>query len=157
MLKGSLYYYITSKDDLLMQIINEVHQDAFAEMSDVFEGQAPAVERLRQFIVKHVGYCAAHQAWIGVYLHEYKALPPVKRRRVMRMRDRYEDQVRRLIEHGKLEGSIRSEVDTKLAARGILGMANWLYHWYTPRGPLSPKRIGETFADMALRGVCTPQ
>lgn len=155
MLKGSLYYYISSKDDLLFQIINDVHLDAFGYVTDIFEGTGPAAERLREFVRRHVAYCASHQTWMGVYLHEYKALPDDMRQKVTDMRDRYEHQVGDIVEQGKREGVFRKDIDTRTTVRGILGMCNWLYHWYSARGPLKPEQIGEDFADMVLHGIET--
>lgn len=155
MLKGSLYYYISSKDELLFQIINDVHQDAFGYVADIFEGAEPARERLREFIRRHVAYCASHQTWMGVYLHEYKALPDGLRRKVTDMRDRYEHQVGDIVEQGKRDGVFRADIDTRTTVRGILGMCNWLYHWYSANGPLRPEQIGEDFADMVLMGIET--
>lgn len=153
MLKGSLYYYISSKDELLFQIINDVHLDAFGYVADVFGSTEPADQRLREFVRRHVAYCASHQTGMGVYLHEYKALPEDMRRKVTEMRDRYEHQVGEIVEQGKRSGVFRAQIDTRTTVRGILGMCNWLYHWYSARGPLSPDQIGEDFADMVLHGI----
>lgn len=153
MLKGSLYYYISSKDALLLQIITEVHEEAFGSLQEVLDTDLPAADRLRQFIVGHAEYCAHHQTGMGVYLHEYKAVKGPAKVKVMAMRDRYEEALADIIRRGQEEGSIRRDLDPKMSVRLILGMTNWLYHWYSPSGPKTPTQIGEAMADMALRGV----
>jgi hypothetical protein len=58
-----------------------------------------------------------------------------------------------IIKDGQKSGSFRKNVNPKLTVKLILGMVNWLYHWYSPSGPLKPEQIGEAMADMALRGI----
>ena len=153
MLKGSLYYYISSKSDLLLEIITQVHEQAFRDLTGVLEADVPTEERLRLFIIHHTKYCTSHLTYMGVYLHEYKALEGRARTRVINMRDRYEAAVCDLIAAGQEDGSFRRDVDARLAAKLVLGMINWLYHWYSPRGPLTPPQIGNSIADLVLRGL----
>lgn len=153
MLKGSLYYYISSKHDLLLDIINDVHARAFANIEDLVETEVAPADRLRQFIIRHAVYCATHQTGMGVFLHEYKAVEEADVASVMALRDRYETLLRDIIREGHASGSFRSDVDARITVKLILGMINWLYHWYSPKGPLTPQQIGEAMADMALRGI----
>jgi AcrR family transcriptional regulator len=155
MLKGSLYYYIDSKQKLLLQIITDVHTEAFAQLKDVIDSDAAPPVRLREFIVSHAVYCATHRTGMGVFLHEYKSVEGPAKARVMAMRDRYEQLVSGIIRDGQKDGSFRKDVDPKLTVRLILGMINWLYHWYSESGPLTPEEIGNAMADMALRGIET--
>lgn len=153
MLKGSLYYYIDSKNELLVEILNDVHEQAFGLLQEVRDSDIPAPERLRDFVVRHAIYCATHLTGMGVYLHEYKAVEGPARLKVIEMRDRYEMVLRELIVAGQAEGSFRPDADPQLATKLVLGMINWLYHWYSPGGRLSPEQIGQAMADMVLRGL----
>ena len=103
----------------------------------------------------HAVYCATHRTGMGVFLHEYKSVEGRAKARVMAMRDRYEQLVSGIIKDGQKDGSFRKDVDAKLTVRLILGMINWLYHWYSESGPLNPEQIGQAMADMALRGIKT--
>jgi len=62
-----------------------------------------------------------------------------------------------LIEAGQQDGLIRAEVNPKLAALSILGSVNWVYRWFRPGGEFTARQIGEQFADLALRGIATPE
>lgn len=66
-------------------------------------------------------------------------------------RDIYDFYVR-CISAGIASGEFR-EVDPKVAAFAVIGMANWTTRWYSPSGPRSPREIGEIIADMALHGL----
>jgi hypothetical protein len=34
---------------------------------------------------------------------------------------------------------------------------NWVYRWFRPGGEFTARQIGEQFADLALRGIATPE
>jgi hypothetical protein len=43
--------------------------------------------------------------------------------------------------------------DAKVAALAILGMVNWIYEWYRPRGRLRPEALAQELAERAVRSV----
>jgi AcrR family transcriptional regulator len=153
MLKGSLYYYISTKDDLLIEIIDKVHIENEAYMADLFESSAGAAVRLREFIRRHVQFFTENHTWVAVYLHEYKAVPPELRSKYAAKRDHYERKVVDIIEQGQREGVFRVDIDSRTTTRAILGMCNWMYHWHRPQGGLSPEQLGAAFADLMLQGI----
>jgi hypothetical protein len=64
--------------------------------------------------------------------------------------------MRRLFEDVIAEGIKRRELsasDTKIAALAIIGMCNWTYEWYRPRGRLTPTALADELADRAVASV----
>ena len=53
-LKGSLYYYITSKEDLLFEILQDVHEQGFRTSSGSRRRSGDALQRIRAFVTLHV-------------------------------------------------------------------------------------------------------
>jgi hypothetical protein len=43
--------------------------------------------------------------------------------------------------------------DEKIATLAILGMCNWIFEWYRPRGRLRPDDLANELADRAVRSV----
>jgi hypothetical protein len=35
----------------------------------------------------------------------------------------------------------------------LLGMCNWIYSWYDPKGPISPEQLAEMIFEMFIGGV----
>jgi AcrR family transcriptional regulator len=153
MLKGSLYYYISSKEDLLRQIFEQVNQGALEVVRDVFESDAPADHRLHDLILQQTVFFCRYHIWIGVFLHEYKSVEGPIRTRYLKLRSDYEANVRNIIAAGQAEGLFRPELDVALTTRALLGMTNWLYTWYSPAGRQKPQEIGEAYADLALQSL----
>lgn len=154
-LKGSLYYYISGKEDLLHQIFEQVHQGALEAVRGVFESDAPADRRLHDLIVRQTVFYCRYHVWIGVFLHEYKSVAGPMKSRYLKMRSEYETNVRSIIAAGQAEGLFRPELDVPLTTRALLGMTNWLYTWYSPKGQQKPEEIGEAYADLALQSLLT--
>jgi len=41
----------------------------------------------------------------------------------------------------------------QVVSYGLLGMLNWLYKWYDPRGRLGVREVAEQFSTLALAGL----
>ena len=156
MLKGSLYYYIQSKEDLLYDVIKTVHEEGLANIESLAAGEGNALERLRNVIVGHIDHECRNMTKTAVFLHELQALSPERQAEIIGDEHAYRRVFVALIEAGQQDGLIRAEVNPKLAALSILGSVNWVYRWFRPGGEFTARQIGEQFADLALRGIATP-
>ncbi|MEV0104879.1 TetR/AcrR family transcriptional regulator [Nocardia sp. NPDC050799] len=150
-LKGSLYYYIRSKDDLLYEVIRSVYWEGVANFRRLSTGDGTAAERLFAAVVGHVKYLTDNLIQTTVFLHEFERLSPARRRELSTLA--YDELVRDLVVEGQAEGSFRGDVDASLVALAILGAANWVYRWYQDSGPSDGAQIGEVFADLFISGL----
>jgi AcrR family transcriptional regulator len=157
MLKGSLYYYIQSKEDLLFDVISAVHKDGLAVVRARADTPGDALERLRHVIVGHVEHTCANLVATAVFLHELSALPPERRLEVLGTEHAYQAVFRDLIELAQKDGLVRADVDPRLAALSVLGSTNWVYRWFRPGGDFSAEQIARELAEMAIRGIATPE
>lgn len=155
MLKGSLYYYITSKDDLLYAVISEVHRAGLANIESLAAAEGNALQRLRGVIVGHIEHECRYLTGTAVFLHELQALAGDRQEEIIGGEHAYRGVFRHLIEDGQREGLIRAAVDPKLAALSVLGSINWVYRWFQPGGEYTARQIGEQFADLIIRGLAT--
>lgn len=151
-LKGSLYYYIDKKEDLLFQIVEGVHRGLAENLIEV-EAVTDPVERVRTFIAAHVNFITQNLSAVRVFLHDFRALSPTKRDEIVGERDAYEGRLRELLDDAQKAGALRSDLDMELVVLAIFGMMNWMYQWYSPGGRKPPEEIGWTFAEMALAGL----
>jgi AcrR family transcriptional regulator len=156
-LKGSLYYYITSKEDLLYEIIQGVHEEALRNLERTRAVEGNALARLRAFAVIHFTYNAENRVKTAVFFQDFRSLGPERRKTIVDERDVYDNFVRDLIREGQEEGLICPDIDAKLAAITILGMLNWIYHWYRPGGSQTASEIAEAYGDFVVAGLaCNP-
>jgi AcrR family transcriptional regulator len=156
-LKGSLYYYIDTKEDLLFAIIQEVHETALEglEASRAVDGNA--LVKIRTFVLNQVRHIASHVERAGVFFQDFRSLSEDRRKLIIEERDIYERFLRELIEQGQRESVICPDLDPKFATLAILGTFNWMYQWYRPSGERTPDEIATIFADFLLPTLaCDP-
>jgi len=153
--KGSLYYYIESKEQLLFQIAELVPPTFIANVRALLEDtQLTAEQKVRTAIRRHLELFETETglAWSRVFLREYRALPDEHRGKLLEQRWQYENVFRRLIADGVQRGEF-APVDITMVTRAILGMCNWAIEWYSPKGKLSTEEIASIFSDLILKGL----
>jgi AcrR family transcriptional regulator len=153
-LKGSLYYYIETKEDLLYDIVREVHQTAEASLFQVDEAEGDALVKIRAFVHSLLLFNAGNLSKVAVFFHDYRSLSPERQLTIIAERDRTDELLRRLIRQGQAEGTICPDISPKIAGIGILGLLNWIYHWYRPDGGgVSAAELAEAYADFVVAGL----
>lgn len=151
--KGSLYHYITSKEDLLHGITEYAHE-FFARLTEAAdESGVTVMAEIERRLRLHAEFTARHFHITAVFYNERAALSPDRQERVLRTRDAYEGRLRQLVRDGQAAGEIAADLDPRMAVFGILGMVNWITHWYRPGGPLGPEQIGDIFSTMGVRAL----
>ena len=155
-LKGSLYYYIDSKEDLLFRMLLEVHEDAKAVVTETAALDLPPLERLRIYVQRHVEYNASNLAKIAVYYHDFGLLTPKRKKAIIGQRKFYETFVRGLIVDAQERGEVDDAIDPILVSNAIFGLVNWIYTWYNPKGSITPEYLGELYAEIAVSGITSP-
>jgi AcrR family transcriptional regulator len=149
-LKGSLYYYIESKEHLLFRIVDEVHRQSTEILEEVQALDVPAIEGLRVYIERHVEWYLRNIKEVSVFFREWRHLTGEHLEIVVQRRRGYDRAIRDLITAAKNDGDLGESVDEKYAALYMLAAVNAVPHWYSPGGRDSPKAIATAFADMTV-------
>ncbi|HUQ42377.1 MAG TPA: TetR/AcrR family transcriptional regulator [Candidatus Limnocylindrales bacterium] len=152
LLKGSLYHYIRSKEDLLARLFDGALEDTVRTLDEIASRDAAPTERLREMVKAYVRSVTENIDAVGLYLREWRSLPAPELAR-LRARRRA---MRALFEQVIADGSRRREfagIDEKISALAILGMCNWLFEWYRPRGRLRSGALADELAERAVRSV----
>jgi TetR/AcrR family transcriptional regulator, cholesterol catabolism regulator len=148
---GSLYAHISSKEELLFEIIDsyiDLHQ---REMQRTMRSDESPVEKLKQVIHCQVTVIGENLEASKVYFHEWRNLDAKWQAMIVAKRDEFEEGIRGLITECIDVGEF-PPLDVPMAARAMLGMSNWTYEWYSPDGPLSPAEVAEEFASYIIDG-----
>ena len=151
--KGSLYHYIGSKEDLLVQVFERAMGSLLNDIeSIVSDTSLNATEQLRQLMHAHVCAVAANREALTVYLHDFRALAGEALVRVRQQRERYRALVEQVIRRGVEGGELRTP-DIGIDTLAVLGMCNWVVQWYRPDGRLNPAHIADRFSELVLEGL----
>ncbi len=153
-LKGSLYHYIETKEDLLFRLLEELHDEVQAILEEVAaaEGLKP-LERLELYIRRQVLFNLENLPRVAVYYNDYERLSPDRRSQIVARRKVHERYVTEVIEEAQRGGDANPDLDARLLSNFIHGAFIWTYRWYRSGGKISRDKVADTCAEFALRGV----
>jgi TetR/AcrR family transcriptional regulator, cholesterol catabolism regulator len=150
---GSLYHHFTSKDEMVDEIISGYNRDLVARSIDAVEGVKP-LEGLRR-LVRTVFYMIENNRAAAAILRN----DGVHLRQLARFAylDEVAEQIRRIwlgvIEEGKTEGQVRSDVDSDVIYRFILDSIS---NWNSPRGAVGLAEMSEFYIGLIFEGLSGP-
>jgi len=149
--QGALYYYFPSKTDLLYAC-QAISLDRLSEGARRIAAEdATAAERLRRLVHHHLEVVLDVLGGSAAHL-EFGALPPDRRREIVKRRDAYERTIRRVIRDGAHDGTLRA-VDPKTSSMALLGALNWTVVWWRPEGKRTAADLARAYADLFLGGL----
>jgi AcrR family transcriptional regulator len=150
--KGSLYYYIDSKEELLRRLLERATSVLGAQIDEIYAADLSPVDKLRRALENHAETMMNNLNLVAVYLYEYRNLPPQRLEEALVVRKHYESILAQILEDGIASGDFRP-VNVKMTVFGLLGMLNWTHQWFSPGGEFSAKEIAALLVDLALHGL----
>jgi AcrR family transcriptional regulator len=153
-LKGSLYHYIDTKEDLLFRLMESVHLDVQALMVEIkaVEGLS-AIERLHLFVRRQVTYNLANLPRIAVYYHDMDRLSEERAKVVAGWRRANSRYVSDLIKEAQATGEADPDVDAAMLTNFFFSPVIWTYRWYRQGGRLGREATAEACADFVVSGL----
>jgi AcrR family transcriptional regulator len=150
--KASLYHHVSSKQEILVDVLDQALLILTEDIQAVMGQPIPADKKLRLAMRVYLKDMLDNRDQASVLLLEHRSLEPELHDRHIPHRDRFERLWRDLIQEGVSE-SIFICADPAITARALLGVMNWAVTWYRPDGSLRPEEIAEQFADLFLKGL----
>lgn len=152
---GSLYAHISSKEQVLWEIISRVAASFDHAVRPIAESDGPATERIRQMVHAHIDVVVRHLSHATVFFQDWRHLKDERRVEVLALRDRYEMLFRQVIAAGMATGEF-AERDPRLAAAYLLTAMNAIPSWYRTDGSRSAAQIADHYADLTIAGLLHP-
>jgi AcrR family transcriptional regulator len=150
MLKGSLYYYIHSKEDLLIRIFDDSHREATEIVHAVGAMDVPAVQRIELFVQRHTEWFLKHLKRASLYAREWQYLTGDFKAKVRRQRAYYDQFLIDLIKEAQADGDVPADINPVYASNFILGAINTVSDWYRTTGPDKSRVVTASYALLAL-------
>ncbi|WP_214409188.1 TetR/AcrR family transcriptional regulator [Sphaerisporangium fuscum] len=145
---SAMYYYASSKDELLEAVMRRTLDVLTTSSRDTLDGLDDPADRLAALIAVHVAFHARNPRAARVADHEFRALTGETRKDVLGLRDAYEAVWESVLSEGVRAGVFEDR--GKVARLALLQMVTGVAHWYRPRGELGVLELCERFADMGL-------
>lgn len=154
-LKGSIYNYVDSKEELLLAVVEQPARALLAELEDLrADGGSSVTMRLRRLFRTQIRIFGDYYPSAFVYLRNVGR--PELSAKFSEFRDmdaRYMAAVESLIAEGAAGGEFALPAESRTVARAIVGMLDWMQAWFTPRDERDDEKLADDMFALALGGL----
>lgn len=144
--KGSIYYYIDRKQDLLFECHDLAMTMLLTSLEEIEASDLAPDMLLKEVIRAHIKILTGELNLLTVALGSDFLLEDGYASVIVQKRDSYEGHIRNIVREGINQGIFRP-VPEKMVVFLIMGAVNWIPRWYSDKGPLSIDGIADFFAD----------
>lgn len=155
-LKGSLYAHVDSKEDILLAVVEDIHQRFDANLKAVEALDVPPYERLLAFLTGHLQVALSALEYHIIYSRDWRSLSPHRYQAIRDRRDTYQSRLAGLLAAAQEAGRVRTDVDPTLLAITALTMLNSVHMWFKPGRGYTEADVRDAYLGVVLHGITTP-
>ena len=150
--KPSLYHHVSSKQEILLALLDRALELLLERISAISSQNIPPDQKLQEMIRAYLQILAENMDLSAVLLFEHRSLERKQHARHVPNRDRFEALWRDVLIEGVMAKSFHCE-NPALTTRAILGILNWTITWYHSDGPLEIDEIADHYSNLLLMGL----
>jgi AcrR family transcriptional regulator len=156
MRSGSPFYHFASKEEILFAVMEEGLRLGLARIESVLAQHTGPRARFVALMQAHFGTILEDGSdFVPVMLYEWRRLPPMYRKRLIAVKDRYDALWQGVIDELATAGLVRG--DARLARLLILGAVNFAATWFKRNGELSIEQLARASAEFFLLPAAEPR
>jgi AcrR family transcriptional regulator len=149
---GSLYNHISTKQELLFDLIQDHINELLRQLDRAMEGKQDPDEKLRAFVAFHVTYHMTRKREVFIANSELRSLEPKNYEAIVALRGAYEQRLATILAEG-VEQGVFEVGDIQVATFAIIALLTGLCTWYRPGGRLTREAIIAAHEKLVLSGV----
>jgi len=149
---GSLYNHISTKQELLFDLVQDHINELLRQLDRALEGKDGPVEKLRCFVAFHVLYHMTKKREVFIANSELRSLDQKNYDAIVALRGAYEQRLADILKEGVAAGAFEVS-DIQVATFAILALLTGLCTWYRPGGRLTKEAIVAAHEKLVLSGV----
>jgi AcrR family transcriptional regulator len=152
---GSIYYHFDSKETLAETVMNEGIEFVRASVKEALAARpknSDPLEDIGVAIKAHLRALRDSGDYASANIRCFAHVPDDMKRRLRRVRQRYDADWRKLIGRARLAKRLADHVDDEALRYGLLGAMNWTLEWLRSGGP-TPDDLGEMFFQIMFQGA----
>jgi AcrR family transcriptional regulator len=150
--KASLYHHVSSKQEILLALLDRALELLHEHISAVVVQKNPADKKLQEMTRTYLQLLTQNTDLSAVLLFEHRSLERKQHARHVPNRDKFEALWRDVISEGVAARLFKCD-DPALTARAILGVMNWTITWYHSNGSLEIDEIADHYSNLLLNGL----
>ena len=159
--RSTLYYYISSKEQLFDEVVRAVVEQNLQLVRRIADSPMPPRRKLRDMITALMSSYGEHYPLFYIFIREDLSHVSSDRtdwsHEMREMSRATATAMIEVIEQGYADGSLRRVGTPRVVAYGIFGIIGWTHRWFRPaKSDVSAEEIGKTYAEMILAGLESP-
>lgn len=149
---ASLYNHLSSKEELLQEMCFDIADQFFNAFQSAVASETTISKKLKAAIKAHIGVIARNVDASTVFFHEWMFLNEPELSRFKKLRSKYEQGFRDLIQKGIAEKDFK-EANVRLVTFTILSALNATYDLYKSKEKLDQEEIAENISNLLFKGL----
>jgi len=156
--RASIYYYVSSKDELFHESVEGVLDESIKLAKKLLaDGHLRSIERLRGiYVALMVSYEENYPAtfvYIQEQMHQVAGDETAWAQEIMTKTRAFDQILIGFIRGAIEEGDLRADLLPRLVENALFGMLNWTHRWFVPGGGMSGKEVGEALWSIFTNGM----
>lgn len=149
---GSLYNHISTKQELLFDLVQDHMNELLRQLDRALQGHARPIDKLRAFVAFHVTYHMTKKREVFIANSELRSLEPKNYDTIVALRGAYEQRLSEILSEGVSEGEFEIP-DIQVGTFAILALLTGICSWYRPGGRLSKEAIVAAHEKLVLSSI----
>jgi AcrR family transcriptional regulator len=150
--KASLYHHVTSKQEILLLILDRALELLLERICAITVQNIPPDKKLPLMMRAYMNILVENQDLAAVLLFEHRSLERKQHARHVPNRDKFEALWKDVIVEGVKTKTFKCD-DPALATRALLGIMNWTMTWFNPDGSLTIEQVSDQYSNLILNGL----
>jgi len=149
--KAAIYYHFKNKEEILYNIIIDDIDQLIFDLVEISKRKDDPIKELKKMIDVQVSYMSQKiNAKIvfedGNFLgNNYQKILRKRQKEIVEI---YNNKLKEIASVRKLK-----DINITVAKFSVLGIINWLYQWYNPKGKMSMEKIKENIIKIIFYGT----
>jgi TetR/AcrR family transcriptional regulator, fatty acid metabolism regulator protein len=154
---GTIYLYFQNKEDILVRLFDEVMSEHVVQAGEAVRALPSAPERLRAIAARHLSVLGANRDLAVVFQVELRRSTRFMERFTASWLHDYFELLDRVMEEGQRDGSLRADINRKLAAKMLFGaLDETVTSWVLSDRRYPLEELAAPVVDLFLRGAAAP-
>ncbi len=149
---ASLYNHIHSKQEILSLLIINIAEEFTRAMNSLQASNETAIGSLNKLIDFHIDITLRDPDAIACLNNDWMHLDKENRTYYVKMRDEYEENVRKIVKRGIDDGEIK-EHNIEVIVFSMLSTLRTFYLWYGRKMKLNPSEFKESLTHVLIQGI----
>lgn len=151
--QASLYYHISTKEDLLYRINRLTLETVEQHVRRAIENHHNSRHRLGGLIQAHLQGLFENPHHALAAISEYRSLSRAHHRELAGLRGNYSDLLDKELAAAVKAGIVRQDIPVSVLRLALLNYLNWTPRWFHVSGPLPLDELAEIYGHVFFEGI----